>query len=141
MYSGVNCHSVKNCFFWSIIPPRRKNKHTGGPARNQQSRRQTRSGDSKVHGASTTTTPSKKRRVQLPLTRDDIPTIVEAVRALLPASTSEPMSTTNGAPGTSSTNQRSSLPCGTTIAGQDSSAISEQHERWQEDSLHVDPGE
>ena len=141
MYSGVNCHSVKNCFFVSIMPPRRKNKRTGGPARNQQSRRQTRSGDSEVHGASTTTPPSKKRRVQPPLTRDNIPTIIEAVRALLPASTSEPTSTTNGAPGTSSTNQRSSLPNGTTMAGQQSSAISEQHERGQEDSLRIDPGE
>ena len=105
VYSGVNCHSVKNCFIVSIMPPRRKNKHTGGPVRHQQSRRQTRSGDSKVHRASTTTPPSKKRRVQPPLTRDDIPTIVEAVRALLPASTLESTSTTNGAPGTSSTNQ------------------------------------
>ena len=100
MYSGVNCHSVKN-FFVSIMLPQRKNKRTGGPARNQQSRRQTCSGDSEVRGASTTTPPLKNRRVQPPLTRDDIPTIVEAVRALLPASTSEPTSTTNGAPATS----------------------------------------
>ena len=105
VYSCVNCHSGKNCFFVLIMPPRRKNRRTGGPARNQQSRRQTRSGDSEVHRASTTTPPSKKRRVQPPLTRDDIPTIVEVVRALLPTSTSEPMSTMNGAPGTSSTNQ------------------------------------
>ena len=123
------------------MPSWRKNKRTGGPARNQQSRRETCSGDSEVHGASTTTPPSKKRRVQPPLTRDDIPTIVKAIRALLPASTSEPTSTTNGAPRNSSTNQRSSLPNGTTTAGQESSAISEQHERGQEDSLRVDPGE
>ena len=123
------------------MPPQRKNKCTGGPARNQQSRRQTRSGDSEVHRASTTTPPSKKRRIQPPLTRDDSPTIVEAVHTLLPASTLEPTSTTNGAPGTSLTNQRSSLPSGTTMAGQEFSTISEQHERGQEDSLRVDPGE
>ena len=81
VYSGVNCHSVKNCFFVSIMPPRRKNKRTGGPVRNQQSRRQTRSGDSEVHRASTTTPPSKKRWVQPPLTRDNIPTIVQAICA------------------------------------------------------------
>ena len=116
--------------FMSIMPPQRKNKCTGGPVRNQQSRRQTRSGDSKDHGASTTTPPLKKRRVQPPLTRDYIPTIVEVVCALLPASTSEPTSTTNGALSISSTNQQSSLPSGTTMAGQQSSAISE-HERGQ----------
>lgn len=134
----------KNCFFQvSVMPSYKNNKWTGGSISNQGNQRQACSGDSKVSGASTTTPCSKKKRVQPPLAKDDIPAIVKAIRTLLLASVSLPTSTTNGDPGTSLSSQRLSLPSGTTSTteGHESSTISRQHESGHEGSLSIDPGE
>ena len=95
------------------MPLCKKNKQTAGPTRNQGKWRQTRCGDSKVDRASITTPPPKNWRVQPLLDKHNIPAIVEAIRTLIPGSSSPPTSTTNRALNLSLSSQQSSQSSGT----------------------------
>ena len=92
------------------MPPRRKNKRTSGPENQGDRRRSRRIANNGSNVTVATTQPAKKRRVQDPLTRNDIPTIVQAVLEALPGPPSGPSDTTDPSPNCNPSTARSDPP-------------------------------
>ena len=131
------------------MPPK-KNKR----ASSSGDRRQTRSVTTKATStAPTGTPPSKKRKVQDPLTKDDIPSIVKAVLEALPGSFSQRADTTEAPDpslqGQSSGEARSTSPPSSELATSQRApsvaltahSSTRQRETGNEAPLHIDTGE
>ena len=94
------------------MPPRRKNKHTSGPANQGDRQRSRRIVNNNSNITVTTMQLAKKERVQDPLTRNDIPTIVQTILEALPGPPFGPSDTTDPSsnPATVRSNPPSQVP-------------------------------
>ena len=101
------------------MPPRRNSKGTSGPGGRKTGERGT---------AASTSSAAKRRKNPDPLTKDDIPTIVQAVLEALPG----PSGVTNQGP-QPTTEWHDSSPVLPTHSGQ------EHHDSRHEEPPHVDP--
>ena len=131
------------------MPPRKKKQ----AASSQGSRRQTRSSSRNSVTTVTTSTPptgiqpTKKRKVQDPLTKDDIPTIVKAVLEALPGTPVSRRADTTDAALDSSLQSQSSGGAHCTpphCSQRDSSAplsTTQQCETGNDELPHIDSGE